>query len=195
MRPSERIEPLLADEPVDDPYGAAPVATEKTRTGRSNGRKGRDGSSLADARRDARPPVKRKLSKNAVNFIVDACVLVSFGFVMWMASILAFVFPAASEASGWTLWGQDLDFWMAAAAGALTVFAVLVLIHLILHWSWVCSFITSRWSQYRGRRIVWSESYKTVYGVATLIVALTILCLAVAWAQFSVKGPPIPPSP
>ena len=65
-------------------------------------------------------------------------------------------------------------------------FGLLVLLHLILHWSWVCSFVASRLSKFTGRQVTVNESSKTIWGVATLIFVLTCIGAVLLVAEFSV---------
>lgn len=99
------------------------------------------------------------------------------------------VFPTGSQAAGWTLWGLDYDQWRRIQMGSLGAFAVGVLVHLILHWTWVCNFVGARWPWRRGPFKSPNESMKTVYGVILLVVFLTLLAAFVAVAQFAVRAP------
>jgi len=108
--------------------------------------------------------------------------------VLWVACIVQFIFPPGTKAAGWTLWQLDYDAWCRVYTAALAVFGIQVLVHLILHWNWVCSFITSRMSKLSGRRVVLDESAKTLYGVGTLITVLTILGALLTLAEFSIHA-------
>ncbi|MCG8405919.1 MAG: DUF4405 domain-containing protein [Phycisphaerales bacterium] len=135
--------------------------------------------------RASRP--RKKLSKSAINFIVDVVLLFSFMAVLWTTSVVQFVFPAGTQAVGYTLWGHSYDTWSSIQSGTIAVFAMLVLLHLILHWQWICAFITSRLSKLTGRRFLMGESSKTLYGVGTLIIVLTILGVLIVLAEFQIK--------
>lgn len=133
---------------------------------------------------------RKGISKNAINFIVDSLLLLAFMTTLWTTSVVQFVFPAGSQAAGWTLWGFDYDAWCAIQTGAIAWFSLVVLLHLILHWQWVCAFVTSRLSKSTGRRIVLREATKTLYGVGFLIVVLTVLGVLLILAEFQiVPGP------
>lgn len=77
------------------------------------------------------------MKRNTLNFLVDlASALVVFGIIA-TGLIIRFVLPPGSGQGRllWT-WGRhdwgDVHFWLAAAAG------VLLLVHVALHWQWVC---------------------------------------------------------
>ena len=78
------------------------------------------------------------MKRNTLNFVIDVVTtLVMFGMVA-TGLVVRFVLPPGSG-SRWVLWGLgrhdwgDLHFWLAVGIGAL------VLIHIALHWQWVCA--------------------------------------------------------
>lgn len=136
-----------------------------------------------------RPRSGRKgLSKSAINFIVDVALLVSFLAVLWTTSVVQFVFPPGTQAVGRALWGFGYDAWCRFQTGTIAVFSLLVLLHLILHWQWICAFVTSRLSKFTGKRIMMGESSKTLYGVGALILVLTILGGLILLAEFQIDA-------
>lgn len=129
---------------------------------------------------------KKKLSNNAINFIVDFILLLSFMASMTICGIVQFIFPAAGKTTGWTLFGYGYESWIRALSVSLAIFGVLVLLHLILHWNWVCSFVTSRLTKFLDRKVTMDDSAKTIWGVAVLIVVLTAMGSAIAVAEFCI---------
>jgi hypothetical protein len=77
------------------------------------------------------------MSRNMVNFLIDAASAAVMAAMIATGLILRFVLPPGSGTHrllwGWGRhdWG-DLHFWMAMAAGAVVV------LHVALHWQWVC---------------------------------------------------------
>jgi hypothetical protein len=121
--------------------------------------------------------------------MVDCCLLATFVAVITATALLQIVFPPASAAAGWRLWGLDFDGWMRVHSFATGVFALLVLLHLILHWNWVCMFVASRLSKALNRRIAIGEAVRTIYGVSLLIIVLTLMGLVLAAAEFQIVQP------
>jgi hypothetical protein len=117
--------------------------------------------------------------------------LVIFCLLMWTAVITQFVFPPASRAEGWTLWGWSYDQWHTFQFGVVAAMAAAVLLHVMLHWSWVCNVAAGGLDALRGRkkRKV-DEGMQTIYGVGTLIVLLNIIGIAVAAALLTIQSPP-----
>jgi hypothetical protein len=70
-------------------------------------------------------------------------------------------------------WG-DVHFWLAVAVGAV------VLVHLALHWNWICGFIRQHVG--RGGTAANVSRWNHLYGVVTLLLIAGVvggfLCLA-----------------
>jgi hypothetical protein len=101
--------------------------------------------------------------------------------------MLPVVFPAPSSAAGWTLWGWNIDQWWDFQFDILCVFAVTVLVHVMLHWNWVCSLVTTQILRTRKRV---DDSMQTIYGVGTLIILLHLMAAGLIAALWSVHKPP-----
>lgn len=128
-------------------------------------------------------------SRTAVNFLLDLALLVVFLTLAWVSAVLRFVFPAGTSAAGWTLWGRGFDDWSAAQFALLCVLALGVLLHLMLHWSWVCGVVASRLSRWRGKSIRPDDGVQTLYGVGLLIVLVNIVGLLLAAAALTIQAP------
>ncbi|MFQ5430357.1 MAG: DUF4405 domain-containing protein [Phycisphaerae bacterium] len=119
---------------------------------------------------------------------MDVALLAALMGVLWTTAVVQFVFPAVSRSAGWTLWRLDAEAWQAIQTGAVAAFALIVLLHLILHWNWVCLFIASRLSRLVGRRIVVAKAVRTLYGVGTLIFVLTLLGAMLMVAELTIQA-------
>lgn len=97
--------------------------------------------------------------RNTVNFVVDVLTLfVALGLVA-TGLMMKYIMPPGSGRHGLLLWGWnrhewgDVHFWLSVSAIALVV------IHLFLHWQWVCTTIGRMFTgpghgaPTRGRRI------------------------------------------
>jgi len=129
------------------------------------------------------------LSRSGVNFWVDFSILVMLCTLLWLTSVVHFVFPAASEASGWRLWGWGFEEWLFCQLLAVCIFSLGVLLHLILHWGWVCGFLTTRFSSWTGTRVSWNEATKTAYGVSALILVFFLLGGLLLLAELQIRAP------
>ncbi|MGE5193396.1 MAG: DUF4405 domain-containing protein [Deltaproteobacteria bacterium] len=133
-------------------------------------------------------PARRKMSMALINFWLDAGLLVSISLLGWVTAMLQIVFPVPTAAAGWTLWGLTYNQWHDAQFIALCAFALLVLVHVMLHWTWVCSVIATHVLRIKTRP---DEGMQTIYGVTTLIVLLTIIAGTIIAAILTVHRPPV----
>jgi hypothetical protein len=124
---------------------------------------------------------------NDVNFLLDAVLLGLFVAVCFASLVVRFVFPPGPSAKGWTLWGLDYDAWGGVQFALLALLAGGILVHVMFHWSWVCSVLVSRFLGRSRARI--DEGLQTIYGVGLLIVLLAIVGGATAAATLSIRGP------
>ncbi|MCU0879199.1 MAG: DUF4405 domain-containing protein [Pirellulaceae bacterium] len=127
------------------------------------------------------------MSRTTVNFLLDTLLLVAFSILVWSAVIVRFVFPPAYDSRGWTLWDLSLDDWLNVQFAMVAVLALGVLIHVMLHWSWVCGVVASRLAHSKKGKI--DNGTQTLYGVGLLIVILNVLGLAIAAGALMIRGP------
>jgi hypothetical protein len=136
---------------------------------------------------DAPPRGRRRVSVSVVNFWIDAFLLLLLTALGCVSAILQVAFPAPTVADGWTLWGLTFDQWRDVQFGGLCLFAVGILVHLMMHWNWICSVIATQIVHARGRP---DEGMQTIYGVITLIILLHLIAAGVIAAMLCVRRPP-----
>lgn len=111
--------------------------------------------------------------RNMLNFVIDALtLLVALGLVA-TGLMMKFILPPGSARNGLLLWGWnrhewgDVHFWLSMAAIGLVV------VHLFLHWQWVCTTIGRMFTgpgygtPTRGRRLAG--------GIAALILCVGLV--------------------
>ena len=144
----------------------------------------------ATATRRARSARAKSISRTDVNFWLDATLLAVFLSLVWVATVVRFVFPPAASAHGWLLWSLSLDQWIALQYGLLCLLMLGILVHVMLHWSWVCGVIASRIYRAKdGTKRTMDDGTRTILGVGVMIVLLNILGLAMAAAVLSIQRP------
>lgn len=131
-----------------------------------------------------RPPW---MSKTVVNFILDTGLLVCMVLLLFTAAALRFVFPAPTQAAGWTLWGFGYDAWANFQFGLVALFGLAVLLHVMLHWSWVCCVLATK--VLRGRSARPDEGMQTIWGVGLLILVVNVIGLLLGLAYLMVQAP------
>jgi hypothetical protein len=150
---------------------------------------------IADTPPAARP-AREKPSKSApgvsrtiVNFWVDLGLLVMLGALVAMSVVVQFVFPTGTAADGWMLWGYSYNAWSRAQFGLTGVFLLGVLLHVMLHWSWVCGVVIGKLLRNKSQLAQQDDGTRTLYGVATLIFFLVAVGVFVAVAAMGIQGP------
>lgn len=121
-----------------------------------------------------------------INFWLDVTLLLTILFIGWVSAMMQVVFPAPTSADGWSLWGLSFDQWRDAQFGALCFFSLLALVHVMLHWNWICGVITTRVVRTKNRP---DDGIQTIYGVGTMIVVLNLIVGAVIAAMLTVQKP------
>lgn len=138
--------------------------------------------------RASRPAVERSVrvpSRTAMNYFVDAGLAVLFVAVIWLATIERFVFPAGQEAFRFRLWGLTIGDWRRYQFSALCGLSFLVIVHVTLHWNWVCSVTnTLVWRRPAGK----DNGGRTLIGVGLLLVLLHLLGATVLWGRFELTA-------
>ncbi len=130
------------------------------------------------------------MQRTLINFWLDATLLILFLAGLWSTFVIRFVFPPGTLAAGWRLWGWTYDQWADFQFVLIGIFSFAVLIHVMLHWTWVCGVITSRLLRRKnGKRRSWDDGTRTLYGVGLIVVLLNALGIAFAAAVLTVQGP------
>ena len=136
----------------------------------------------------------KKITKTDVNFWLDTFLLCVFLILCWVSIILRYAFPAPGLTEGWTLWGLDYLAWTDIQFITLCVLASGILLHVMLHWTWVCG-VVSNWQRKRqgvdatGNH---DSGSRTIWGVGLLIVICNIVGLGIAAAVLTIQGPTTP---
>ena len=130
---------------------------------------------------------KKKLSRTTINFWLDTFLLLLFLVLSWVAVVTRFIFPPGPDANGWKLWGWDYDHWCGLQFAVLGTLALAILIHVMLHWTWVCGVVASWLGQKKNASR--DDGSRTLWGVSLLIVVFNLVGLAVAAATLMVEAP------
>jgi hypothetical protein len=128
-----------------------------------------------------------RVSRALVNFALDMVLLLLFVALSIVSVIVQFVFPPGVSAKGWHLWGLNLGQWCGLQFGLLSVLGFGIVVHVMLHWTWICSVLAR---QILGQRDVPDNGLRTVYGVALLIGLLMTGAVVTGLAMISIQMPP-----
>jgi hypothetical protein len=127
------------------------------------------------------------ISRSWINFWLDALLLCLFCALMTVAMIVRFVFPPALDSHLWRLWGRTYDDWANLQFSLVAALALGILVHVMLHWSWVCGLIATRLARNKKAKV--DDGLQTLYGVGFLILLLTLIGCVAAAAQLSIVRP------
>ncbi len=135
--------------------------------------------------------MSKKFNKTNINFWVDVFMLVVFLLLCWSAVVVRYVFPIATKSEGWALWGLDYLAWTDIQFATLCLMLATVVLHVMLHWTWICGVVESWYRKRRGSNATGKgdTGNRTLWGVGALIVLLNVLGLGIAVAALSVQGP------
>lgn len=137
-------------------------------------------------RQSKTPRHRAKSRKTLMNFWLDTGMMFLFVAIGIVAVIVQFVFPPGVAARGWSLWGLNYGQWCSVQFSLLCVFALCVLVHVMLHWTWVCG-VVSR--QLMSRTRLPDDGVRTIVGVGLLILLLNVAGVVVALANFAIQAP------
>ena len=121
-----------------------------------------------------------------VSRTLDSLLLLVFALHSITAVIVQFVFPPGVAAKGWMLWSMNYGQWCSVQFFFLSVLAFGILVHVMLHWSWVCGVIARKLLHQRDLP---DDGIRTVYGVGLLILLLLSGAAIVGIAMMSIKMP------
>jgi hypothetical protein len=133
------------------------------------------------------------MSRTVVNFFLDFTLLVVFLALGATAAILQFAFPPGTEADGWLIWGFTFNAWSRVQFGLISLLALGILVHVMLHWTWICGVVVGKLLRQKEKLAELDDGIRTLYGVTTLIVAFTVVGAVVAAAILSVQPPAFSP--
>ena len=125
------------------------------------------------------------MTRTLINFILDAALLLTFCALIFSSVIMRFVFPPGPDAKGWRLWNLSYDQWAGVQFAAVAVLALGILVHVMLHWSWVCGVVATRLG--RDKKAKLDEGTQTIYGVGLLILIFNVLGVAIAIAALTIR--------
>lgn len=121
--------------------------------------------------------------RTVINFWLDVALLALFMAVAWMLTVVATVFPRGADKT-WTVWGATKTDWFDGAFATFWVFGLAVLVHVMLHWNWICATIATR---LLGRKASKDDGTQTLLGVGFLVGLVHLLAAGVLAARVALQ--------
>jgi hypothetical protein len=118
-----------------------------------------------------------------MNFLIDVLTFLVFFAMFWIGLLIHYVLPpSGGRGHALTLWGMDRhDYGNAHFYLALAMVA-LIIVHLWLHWPWVCSILSNLFGASQPKRI-----RRTLYGTILLLVIGMVTAGSLLWVETQVK--------
>lgn len=98
----------------------------------------------------------------------------------WMLIVIRYVFPRGVRV--WTIWGGAVEDWQDALFGVFCIFSLGIVLHVMLHWDWICATVATR---LLGRKAERDDGTQTLIGVGVLVVAIHLIIAGVLAAKVS----------
>ena len=130
----------------------------------------------------------RKWTRTDVNFWLDCLLAAAFFGLAAISMLIRFVFPRAQDSSGWTLWSYSYDDWIQAQFAVLAILTLLILVHVMLHWNWVCCVAQQRVLNSGNKKP--DNGWQTIVGVGLMIVILNLLGILMGVAMMMIRHTP-----
>jgi hypothetical protein len=128
-----------------------------------------------------------RFSRTLINFWLDTILMLAFVTLAIVAVIVQFVFPPGVAAKGWLLWGMNYGQWCSLQFAVLCILGFGVLVHVMLHWTWVCGVVVRKVLRLKEMP---DDGIRTVYGVGLLIALLLSAATVVGVAMLTIQMPP-----
>lgn len=128
------------------------------------------------------------MQRPSVNYLIDLLTLLVMLAIACTGLIMRFVLPPGSGGKGLLLWGLGRHDWGSVHFWTTVAAAVLIAVHLWLHWTWVCT-VTARMLHPRARVQPPTPAARRrmgaafLAGVAVLLVGFTFLARAAVHAD------------
>lgn len=120
-----------------------------------------------------------------INFWLDVVLLLLFLAQAWMFAVIHIVFPRGAG-SDWKVWGATPLDWSESLFATFCVFAVGIVLHVMLHWTWICAVVATR---LLGRKAGKDDGSHTLIGVGLIVVLLHLLAAGILATKVSLVGP------
>jgi len=125
------------------------------------------------------------VNRNWLNLIVDGLAALTALALVWTGLLIWFVLPPRAGSPAWL--GLDRHAWGEVHFGIAMALIALALVHVALHWTWVCTMLC----RLAGReRRAWSAARRRIVGTLVLLVLVALFVGSLAWVSRHVADEP-----
>lgn len=108
------------------------------------------------------------MKRSTINFIIDTIAFVCFMFLTSTGILIRYILPKGNG-SYLTIWGMDRHEWGGIHFWVAIIFLAMILIHIMLHWSWIIAIIKGKVEKRADIRLI-----------VVIVAFLTMLVISVA---------------
>ena len=130
------------------------------------------------------------MTRTTVNFLLDCALGTIFLSIMFSPSCCDSCFHPPRAPRNGRCGEPRTDDWAQFEFAILCLFTLAVLVHIMLHWTWVCGVVSNRLTEWRNQPMGIDEASRTVYGVGLLIVVVNVIGVSIAVAALTIQAPP-----
>lgn len=120
-----------------------------------------------------------------INLWLDVLLAILFVIQGWILAVLQMVFPRGAGPD-WRVWGLSPLDWSEALFVVYWIFSIAVVLHVMLHWEWVCGVVTTR---LLGRKAGRDDGSHTLIGVGTLLILIHLVMVGILVARMGLVAP------
>lgn len=120
-----------------------------------------------------------------INFWLDVLLAILFLVQAWMFAVVHVVFPRGAGPD-WTIWGANVLDWSEALFALFCVFSVGVVVHVMLHWAWICGVVATRLLGIKATR---DDGSHTLIGVGLLVFLVHLVIGGIFFAKLALVAP------
>jgi hypothetical protein len=120
-----------------------------------------------------------------INFWLDLVLLILFLAQAWIVGVLHLIFPRGAGPE-WKVWGASSVHWSDLFFNIFCAFSAAVILHVMLHWNWICGVIITRVLK---RRMKQDDGSRTLIGVGLLVVVFHAIAAGLLLARVGLTGP------
>ena len=114
-----------------------------------------------------------------INFWLDVLLLVLIMIQAWIFAVLHVVFPRGAGPD-WKIWGATPLDWSEALFTTFCVFSMAIVVHVMLHWTWICGVVSTKVLHRKASK---DDGSHTLIGVGLIVLLVHLLALGILVAK------------
>jgi hypothetical protein len=131
---------------------------------------------------------KTPFSWSVINLLLDLLLFATFVWLAWLSIVTQFLFPRGATGDSWTLLGYGVNEWRNLQFWTLAMLAGEIVVHVMLHWTWVCGVVENKFLfTSSGTRVKSDDGIRTLIGVSLLAATLLFMGIGLGVAAYFMR--------